>query len=152
MKEQNSNTATAVKPSISLSKAALREESLKRENAKIHLVKCVGCGDESDSEHADGHLEKALVTKSEFKRIQNGKFIARCTPCKNEYLNRRKNSKTLVDFRRSVREIDNILSKATEYELEDAHIRTLTDERNFCTTEMRKALGSDEEVEKFLKA
>lgn len=151
MKETNVNAVTVENSGIHLSEVALREEALNKENARIYLVKCRGCGDEPDTDTAKGHNEKTLVKKSEFKRIQNGKFLARCPACDIEFKNRHKNSKTLVEFRRSIKEIDNMLSKPESYELKPDQITTLEEERRFCFGEIRKALGSDEKVENFLK-
>ena len=88
-KKENGNP----KPRVAISKAVLLDEGLDKKAVRRELAECVGCGDEANTETAEGHMKTTLVTDRELKQSQDGKVLIRCAACKNEHDTRKRNAK-----------------------------------------------------------
>ncbi len=137
-------------PRVKISRTVLNEEGPKKKNLQIKHAPCEGCGDEPGIEFAEGHVDTTLVTENESNKSEKGKLIIRCKACQNEFDNRKKNSKTILDLRESIWKIDEVLASSSDYGLTSDQVKTLNKEREYCVGEIRKAFATEEEVQEFI--
>ena len=138
------------KAKVSISREILNEAGPKNKAIRNQPAECVGCGDKPNTEFAEGHMALTLVTENQLDRSNEGKFAVRCMACKNEFDNRKKNSKTLISLRDSIWKIDEVLAASQEYELTTDQVNTLQKERKYCIGEIQKGFATEKEAQDFI--
>ncbi len=145
-KKENGNP----KPRVAISKAVLLDEGLDKKAVRRELAECVGCGDEANTETAEGHMKTTLVTDRELKQSQDGKVLIRCAACKNEHDTRKRNAKKVCEHKESIRKIDDLLKQTKELKLNEAQVKLLEGERVFCVGEVKKGFTTEQEAMEFI--
>jgi len=143
-------TTKKPKAKVAISREILNEAGPKKKAIRNQPAECVGCGDKPNTEFAEGHMALTLVTENELNRSKEGKFTVRCMACKNEFDNRKKNSKTLIALRDSIWKIDEVLAAGQEYELTTDQVNMLQKERNYCVGEIQKGFATEKEAQDFI--